>query len=557
MSILCKTLRRKIHTQEVCEEGRGIARGMRASPGSRRLMWPRSTSRGPHTMMTGWWWTVAQASQLAQSTTRQSVRSGQDQSNSPRLCWRRPHWAHWPEDGRVRHKRWCQRWDRVRSRQGSTATGLGGQLGGEKTGGSVLPDSGGFIIPRSALQVDPAVRKVSTKRQDGHFWLPLARRVETAVNPVMVAPKESAAEEQDVDEKMDEELSVEERSARVVRKPGEPTQEERSAHGERACRSATGVSTASRAKRQRERRADRPWCRIDHQFASEKPKMDVSSEQFVTAGPMVPHLHGDLLWKWRSRCDAVVEVACLAAFLMGQLAAWGPGSGALVPTRRRAWRRCLARTRHGWPDPWWKEQRRNRTSWSTYESSRLTKHGSAAKWRWILTSSDCHARSADSAFGVALSSERSCGRGSLPRRSSASWTGVWVEVVWAGKAGGSDEHIGLESCGARRSRAVRREPKSSRWRREVTLEFAAVLGTWVQLVALHAWCFQPSCSVWRPCTSGASCWSGSSWSGTASGGTTAARRKLNRDMANTPITASGRRIYYSARNKIERFCFWN
>ena len=33
-----------------------------------------------------------------------------------------------------------------------------------------------------------------------------------------------------VDEKMDEELPVEERSARVVRKPGEPTPEERSVH---------------------------------------------------------------------------------------------------------------------------------------------------------------------------------------------------------------------------------------------------------------------------------------------------------------------------------------
>ena len=46
------------------------------------------------------------------------------------------------------------------------------------------------------------------KRQNGHFWLPLARRVEASVNPVMVAPMEGAAEGQDVDEKMDEELPV-------------------------------------------------------------------------------------------------------------------------------------------------------------------------------------------------------------------------------------------------------------------------------------------------------------------------------------------------------------
>ena len=43
----------------------------------------------------------------------------------------------------------------------------------------------------------------------------------------------------------------------------------------------------------------------------------------------------------------------------------------------------------------------------------------------------------------------------------------WVEVVWAGKAEGSDEHIGLDHRGTRRSRAARREPDSSRCRREV------------------------------------------------------------------------------------------
>ena len=51
------------------------------------------------------------------------------------------------------------------------------------------------------------------KRQNGHFWLPFARRVEASVKPVMVAPMEGAAEGQDVDEKMDEQLPVEERSA--------------------------------------------------------------------------------------------------------------------------------------------------------------------------------------------------------------------------------------------------------------------------------------------------------------------------------------------------------
>ena len=46
----------------------------------------------------------------------------------------------------------------------------------------------------------------------------------------MVAPMEGAAEGQDVDEKMDEVLPVEERYARVVRKLSAPTPEERSAH---------------------------------------------------------------------------------------------------------------------------------------------------------------------------------------------------------------------------------------------------------------------------------------------------------------------------------------
>ena len=104
--------------------------------------------RGPHTVKTGCWWTVAQASQLAQS----------------------------------------------------------------------------------ALQVDPELRKLSMKRQHRHFWLPLARPIETSVNLVIVGPLEGVVDGQDVDEKMHEELPVEERSARVVRKPSDLPPEERSAH---------------------------------------------------------------------------------------------------------------------------------------------------------------------------------------------------------------------------------------------------------------------------------------------------------------------------------------
>ena len=80
----------------------------------------------------------------------------------------------------------------------------------EKVQVAVFTDPGGVIIPKFTLQVDPAVRTLGMKRQNGHFWLPLARRIETSVNLLMVPPLEGAAEEQDVDEKMDEELPVEE-----------------------------------------------------------------------------------------------------------------------------------------------------------------------------------------------------------------------------------------------------------------------------------------------------------------------------------------------------------
>ena len=48
----------------------------------------------------------------------------------------------------------------------------------------------------------------------------------------------------------------------------------------------------------------------------------------------------------------------------------------------------------------------------------------------------------------------------------------WVDVVLAARAEGRDKHSGLDTRGARRFRAVRREAESSRWRREVLLEVA-------------------------------------------------------------------------------------
>ena len=53
------------------------------------------------------------------------------------------------------------------------------------------------------------------------------------------------------------------------------------------------------------------------------------------------------------------------------------------------------------------------------------------------------------------------------------------------------EHVGLDHRGARRFRAVRREPESSRWRREVILEVAGCPGTSGQLDVPPRRCFQP------------------------------------------------------------------
>ena len=50
----------------------------------------------------------------------------------------------------------------TRTREGATATALGGQLGVESTGGSVH-GLWCFIIPMSAPQVGPAVRKLRVK----------------------------------------------------------------------------------------------------------------------------------------------------------------------------------------------------------------------------------------------------------------------------------------------------------------------------------------------------------------------------------------------------------
>ena len=122
------------------------------------------------------------------------------------------------------------------------------------------------------------------------------------------------------------------------------------------------------------------------------------------------------------------------------------------------------------------------------------------------------------------SSERSSGRGSHPRRSSASWTSVWSRLCGPE----SDEHVGPDHRGVRRFEAVRREPKNSWWSREVNSRGCGMpLGH--EASRSHFPRLEASCNVWRSCTRGKPCagdWDRCNCSGTASGGSTAARRRL-------------------------------
>ena len=127
--------------------------------------------------------------------------------------------------------------------------------------------------------------------------------------------------EGEAEEKMDEEQLVEERSARVARKLGEPTLvEERSS----TCRSATGVSTPSRAERptqltgsQRERRTNRRW----RSTTSSLRRRRTGGRSWAHGH----HHHGNLLWKGRSRCYAVREgrYRLLGSVLHGSACGWG------------------------------------------------------------------------------------------------------------------------------------------------------------------------------------------------------------------------------------------
>ena len=92
------------------------------------------------------------------------------------------------------------------------ASAVGGQLGGERTGGRVHGR-------RWIHHPEPAVRELSMKRMNGHFWRHSVAALRHQRTPVLAAPMEGGAEGQDVDEKVDEELSVKEPRGNALAPP--------------------------------------------------------------------------------------------------------------------------------------------------------------------------------------------------------------------------------------------------------------------------------------------------------------------------------------------------
>ena len=113
----------------------------------------------------------------------------------------------------------------------------------------------------------------------------------------------------------------------MVRKPGGPTPEERSAPESTHlpfrdwCPHCVSCRASDPGHRLTDRAEDEPpMVQIDYEFVLEKVNMEVSDEQVVTAGPMVTIFMATFCGsRWH-----------LAAFLMGQLAAWGLAYGVLV-----------------------------------------------------------------------------------------------------------------------------------------------------------------------------------------------------------------------------------
>ena len=174
----------------------------------------------------------------------------------------------------------------------------------------------------------------------------------------------------------------------------------------------------------------------------------------------------------RPRSVQKVPSGQLAAFLMGQLAAWGLASGALVvrADQETSLTTLLDEIKARRP-----ETLVERTAVESHQSigavERMNRHhkvqGESVRPHCIRAHQAKRWYSgAIVEFGEIVWARIATVKklGKLDQR--------WVEVFWAGKAEGSDEHIGLDHRGARRFRAVRREPEISRWVREVILEVA-------------------------------------------------------------------------------------
>ena len=141
-----------------------------------------------------------------------------------------------------------------------------------------------IIIPRSALQVDSAARELSVKRQNGHFWLPLARRIETSVNPVMVATMEGAAGGRTSTRRWTRSCPWRSGLLQWCGSLANPHQRSDQTTMERTCRSATGVPTASRSERPTQLtglterpEGEPPMVQMDCSFAPEKKNMEISA----------------------------------------------------------------------------------------------------------------------------------------------------------------------------------------------------------------------------------------------------------------------------------------
>ena len=305
-----------------------------------------------------------------------------------------------------------------------------------------------------------------------------------------------------------------------------------------------------------------PMVQIDC-HASDNTNMDISAEQFVTAGPMVTIFMATFCGRGAVAATQSSKgaIAFLAAFLMSQLAAWGLGSGTLVlradqetsvpalldEIKARRAETLVQRTAVDWQQSTGAVERMNREVAGLLRTPKAALEarisGKAAldhdlvSWMirhsaWLITRFRVRA-SGHTAYelirqrkygGAIVEFGENCLGEDSTTKKLGKLDQRWVEVVWAGKAEGSDEHIGLDNRGSRRFRAVRREPESSRWRREVSLEVARCL-----LEMRPVGRTSPPHAFSRVAVFGdhaparASAWSSSSRSGTASGGAAAAR----------------------------------